>query len=734
MFRGNQDGEAWWFNQIVPLEFRRHIPGIDPFEEIQSSAATGEVKRARAQIFKEIAASAELLFASQHRVFLFMFLVIGRRFRLLRWDRAGVLVTPSVDYFDNPAVLRNYLSRLSHLEDVSLGFDPTATRLLPSDVDSLRMDRTALPDVTDLDHSERVLDDDEGGGSVTFAFARSLFRASLASDWPRYRLQVQDGDHKRNFLVGKPAFRAGDITGRGTHGYVAFDCTSKRFVWLKDAWRLSYKVADREGDILAKLNAANISNVPTLVCHGDIADQTTITADWWERKSTLSSTAIMSSPISSSFSSSSTSLTTSGSLGSKKRKREDEPTVNTLSMQPPESTPHATNRSVGPLRQHTHYRIVVEEVCLPLKNFQYGQQLVSIVLDCMRAHHEAAVNPGIRILHRDISGGNILICPKILRQRDSTKRSIMWTGILSDWELSKAVDVQEAASRATRAHRMGTYQFMSVNLLSDLSRPVQIPDELESFFHVLVYYAVRYLNSNCKNSTGFIQGYFDTYAGPGSAYPCGQKSVAMESSGVLYMQHPYKPLLFHTPMDSLLATMLKSFRAHYKVLEHETRKTAPPPSPPRHKSPSPSHSCDGENFPRVPISSDEPPASVSDVDLDNQDDTPVTSIPTADDLKLAARVAHHKFLLNYMAKMLDHPRWRMSDRRPTTPPPGTADTDSQVPSSTVPAVASTGNSSNKRRRTKGPERNVSLPARLHSSTRRTRTRVSPRTLPVKARS
>ncbi|PIL27023.1 hypothetical protein GSI_10162 [Ganoderma sinense ZZ0214-1] len=750
MFRGYQDDGVRWFDQIIPFEFRQHLPGIDPFEDIQSSSLSSEVKRARARLLTEISACAELLFASQHRVSLLMFLVIGRRFRLLRLDRAGILVTPSVDYIDNPAILLNYLYRSSRLDNDSLGFDPSVTRVLPSDIDFLRMDRAALPDIADLDHSERDLKDEESCESITFAYVRSLFRATLASDWPRYRIRVPDGDQQRTFLVAKPAFRAGDFAGRGTRGYVALDCATCRFVWLKDAWRLSYKVADREGDILEKLNAANISNVPTLVCHGDIANQTTITADWWERKSRIPSTTPPSSTTSLSFTSSSTALNSSRSLGSKKRKRNDAHTDDTLVTQPVGLTPHATGCSAGPLREHTHYRVVVEEVCLHLKNFQYGQQLVSIVLDCMRAHYEAAVKPEIRILHRDISGGNILICPKILRQRDGKKRSIMWTGILSDWELSKPVDTHEAASRATRAHRMGTYQFMSVNLLSDLSRPVQIADELESFFHVLVYYAVRYLNSNCTSTSGFIQGYFDMYTGPGSAYACGQKSVAMESSGVLYMQHPYKPLLFRTPMDNLLATMLKSFRAHYKVLEYDARKTAPPQPPPtpHQRSQSPSDSGDGEDGPQVgpPTSSHGPPSSVSDVnslvDWDNQDDTPVTSIPTAEDVKLAAKVAHHKFLLSYMAKMLDHPRWRMSDRRPATPETDSRTTDpagsSHAPPSAASASASVGNGSKRRRlKLKGPERNVSLPARLHASTRRTpRTRVAPgpRTLPVKARS
>ena len=41
----------------------------------------------------------------------------------------------------------------------------------------------------------------------------------------------------------------------------------------------------------------------------------------------------------------------------------------------------------------------------------------------------------LHLIHRDVSGGNILIYPRI----DDTggKREIVWTGILGDWELAK---------------------------------------------------------------------------------------------------------------------------------------------------------------------------------------------------------------------------------------------------------------------------------------------------------
>ncbi|TFK81212.1 hypothetical protein K466DRAFT_441484, partial [Polyporus arcularius HHB13444] len=159
-----------------------------------------------------------------------------------------------------------------------------------------------------------------------------------------------DGENVRKFLVGRPYFRAKGMTGRGTRGYVAWDCHAKKFVWLKDAWRAHYALLTKEGDILAQLNAAEVSNVRTLVCHGDIRGQTTKTPD--------------------------------SSAGTKRKWTDPEAEV-------PSSKPKGLNdggdsdyRQDCPLRRHIHYRIVVEEVCLTLPLFEDGQQLVSIIYDC----------------------------------------------------------------------------------------------------------------------------------------------------------------------------------------------------------------------------------------------------------------------------------------------------------------------------------------------------------------
>ena len=83
------------------------------------------------------------------------------------------------------------------------------------------------------------------------------------------------------------------------------------------------------------------------------------------------------------------------------------------------------------------------------------------------------------MLHRDISGGNILILPKV------TGRTIKWTGLLTDWEMSKPTDYKGVGRQPERtvssrqrsnlalghssSTPQGTWQFLSVALLSFLT-------------------------------------------------------------------------------------------------------------------------------------------------------------------------------------------------------------------------------------------------------------------------
>ncbi|KAI0648523.1 hypothetical protein C8Q79DRAFT_877064, partial [Trametes meyenii] len=521
------DGRPRWADQIICVEFKRHETNNDLFDdrdEEQADANSQARKEARGQIITY----AEQVFRVQQRTALFMLLVVGRNFRVIRWDRSGAIVTRALDYVEHSGVLCGLLWRMSLQSDEALGVDPSATRLRAEDTDYAEMDEAAKALDSDLVTEERVLTEAEvRAGVQVFKYVREWFRLSLHPAWPRYRVEVPDGDKTRLLLIGQPLFYAHGMAGRGTRGYIALDCSSKRFVWLKDAWRVHYDLVDQEGTILALLNDKHVRNVPTLLCHGDIRNQTTDTPR------------------------------------------------DTLNF-----------REESPLRHHMHYRIVEREVAMPLSEFQHGKQLVSIVLDAIVgmyapftnilntflmdyvAHWDAHDNAGI--MHRDVSGGNVLIYPRVEYDPDTNDMFIRWTGLLADWEMSKPVWEKEEFLRPRQPPRTGTWQFLSVAMLSSEPGPIEVPDEMESFLYIILYHGLRYLKSNCTDVPSLLEGFFDAYnLDENGVYTCGDaKAAAIEDKGQVQVRRGVQ-LVFDSPLDSIFKKLLPRFKARYKVMEYE---------------------------------------------------------------------------------------------------------------------------------------------------------------------
>ena len=396
------DGCQRWADQILSVEFKRDDVSLDPFDDDEENICTPTLSRKTVR--GQIISYAELIFAVQQRVCLFMLVVLGTRIRFVRWDRSGTVVTRTFDYVENWEIFCEILWRISNCTMTQLGFDPSATRLYSHDAEYVLMDTAADNVDDDIDEAEcRLSGPDLPDGH--FKYVREMFKKSLVAGWPRYMLEVPapvapantpaTGSPAsppssscladvpvRKYLVCKPEFRAKGMAGRGTRGYVALDLATKRFVWLKDAWRANYKKVDQEGVMLASLNAADVSFVPTLLCHGDILQQTTATPDWWERKNPSPSST--SSPTFDATSSHTLAVpSTSASL---KRKRVEEPTDSTSA--PPQISDEASEdvtdwRDDCPLRLHMHYRLVVKEVAMPLSKFRHDRQLVGIIYDCL---------------------------------------------------------------------------------------------------------------------------------------------------------------------------------------------------------------------------------------------------------------------------------------------------------------------------------------------------------------
>ncbi|KAJ3004790.1 hypothetical protein NUW54_g4647 [Trametes sanguinea] len=209
------------------------------------------------------------------------------------------------------------------------------------------------------------------------------------------------------------------------------------------------------------------------------------------------------------------------------------------------------------------------------------------------AHSLAYTNH--RLLHRDISAGNVIIRPSLSADVDENgNKEVIWEGVLTDWELAKEIPVRdpsdpEAPKEVPRQpERTGTWQFMSVHYVRDHPKcPVSVADELESFFHVLLFYAVRLLHHNITNVPSFVAEYFDSYAVTGQIKrSCSAKKSTAMDDGVIRVTSQGVPLQFkfadgnpHSDFNDLIGDLLQYFKARYEVLAWESRKPQKKPDP-----------------------------------------------------------------------------------------------------------------------------------------------------------
>ncbi|ESK81291.1 other 1 protein kinase [Moniliophthora roreri MCA 2997] len=243
----------------------------------------------------------------------------------------------------------------------------------------------------------------------------------LLKPWEKVRkFSVYDEESKKTVVFyggAKPSSASVHPFGRSTRGFLVIDVEGN-IVYLKDTWRIDAEGMSREGDIYAQLHRKNVPHILHVVAHGDVPQQKTVAKSYFPYLF-----------------------------------EDEEPS-------PP----------------YQHYYIAFREVGRPLTNFVTTYELVNAVKDAIKAHQVAYDEA--RILHRDISAGNILI------SADGK------SGFLIDWEFSTPVRDRETP---LEHERTGTWQFMSANLLLGKGPYCHTRiDDLESFFHVICWMVLRY--------------------------------------------------------------------------------------------------------------------------------------------------------------------------------------------------------------------------------------------------
>ncbi|KAI0645291.1 hypothetical protein C8Q79DRAFT_763039 [Trametes meyenii] len=353
-------------------------------------------------------------------------------------------------------------------------------------------------------------------------YRHGLFKATLSLKWPWWLLSFEDQETKRlrRFAVGKPHFISPGIVGRGTRGYLALDLERPTSppIYLKDTWRAVDDDFEKEGTTLKKLNTVNTPYVPTLEAHGDVFSQETLSGDLWLKY-----------------------------------------------------RPHVGRQPPFALGKYTHYRLAVKEVGKSLAEFASGYDLIRALYCCIEAH---SVAYRLGIMHRNINVGNILLYPA--EDRAPTEDSPQaFDGMLTDWAFSKDINRRPSVDRQT--HRIGTWQFISAQALRDPEKAIEIQDELESIFHVLLYMAIRFLPSTCDDdSVGYLLfSYFDGVKNTNTGYGCGEMKLKSMLYGELtFLQNR---CLYHLrffcrpgssdshPIDDIIAILLSWFKSHYTL-------------------------------------------------------------------------------------------------------------------------------------------------------------------------
>ncbi|KAI0641114.1 hypothetical protein C8Q79DRAFT_991709 [Trametes meyenii] len=231
-------------------------------------------------------------------------------------------------------------------------------------------------------------------------------------------------------------------------------------------------------------------------------------------------------------------------------------------------------------RRRQHYRLVVQEIGLNMSQFSRSLEMVYALRCCIVAHSEAYKHG---IVHGNISAANVLL---YYDEKGG------WRGLLTDWELSKKTE------STRQLDCTGTWQFLSVSALDHPTRKqTTIKDELESFFHVLLYFSVRFLRHNCSDVGAFMHDYFDGYRVWGGTYLGGYMKLSCVISHICLEvgdgdKIPTKTLTFYGPpladpqaipshpLNYIIYTILEWLESDYRIRNHPKVETETQPSRP----------------------------------------------------------------------------------------------------------------------------------------------------------
>ncbi|TCD61937.1 hypothetical protein EIP91_007705 [Steccherinum ochraceum] len=354
--------------------------------------------------------------------------------------------------------------------------------------------------------------------------------------FPLQCITIQDGQKTRRFLVARPRHFVPSEFGCCTKGFLAYDPEEDALRWCKDYWRPDAPGITSESGVYRKLQAKKVENIATLVCGGDV----------------------------------------------------ESPCANG----PPAVQRTRTQKY---LRKHQtpriHHRLILKEVGRPLHEYACGRELVSTVLDALIAHFYAYTLA--EVLHRDVSGGNILIYEEQPNDTEEAKsvsesrpddaahdddddhpevdgiKEPQVRGLLNDWDMSKSLE--QLKEPPSQGNRSGTWVFMSALLLAYPRKPFELSDDMESFIHIIFWNILRFhthtFTEKPLNLSNFLSGTYEaSETVNGVLYGPDAKLQAMKSGHM-----PWQVIASDrgNNLHKLVTELLTLCKTHYAAVDYE---------------------------------------------------------------------------------------------------------------------------------------------------------------------
>ena len=226
----------------VHIEVKLSV-GDDPFNDDEQKPfepITNTSRDTRNQIISYAVAQLAL----QFRTHIFSVIIIKDRARLIRWDRAGAVVTAAFPYCHVHSELVDFFRRYGLLDTKLRGVDESVQQ--PSELEATQ--------------------------------ARDIL--NLPPHNPLVKLAVHDAaDQGIKYYIGpKPEMlRHASPTGRCTRTFIAHDVQTGRKVFVKDTWRIDLPVMEKEGEVYEALKQANVSHIAPFILGADVSDHHTRT-------------------------------------------------------------------------------------------------------------------------------------------------------------------------------------------------------------------------------------------------------------------------------------------------------------------------------------------------------------------------------------------------------------------------------------------------------------------------